>query len=50
MISHGFALQHQEGLRKPQRPRNLLGWTLVKLYRKEMFLHSVLLIIEIGVR
>ena len=44
------AVQHQEGREKLQRPGNLLGWTLVKLYRREMTLHAVLLLIEIGVR
>lgn len=43
-------MQQQEQVRKQKKPRNLLGWTLVKLYRREMFLHSVLLLIEIGVR
>ena len=49
-VKQSSAVQHQGGLQKQQRPSNLLGWTLVKLYRREMTLHAVLLLIEIGVR
>lgn len=33
-----------------QKPRNVLGWTLVKMYRREMFWHAVLLLIEVAIR
>ena len=43
-------MQHMEGLRQRQKPRNLLGRTMVKLYQREMFLHAMMLLVEIGVR
>ena len=45
-----FGMQHMVGLRQQQKPRNLLGRTMVKLYQREMFLHAMMLLVEIGVR
>ncbi len=33
-----------------QRGSNLLGWTLVHLYKLEMFWHSLWLLLEIAIR
>ena len=40
--------QQDEGRRG--RPRNLLGWTLVRMYSREMVWHSFLLLTEVVVR
>ena len=45
-----LSLQNKERLKGQQKPRNLLFWTLVNMYRLEMIWHSLLLIVEIAVR
>ena len=40
----------QEDGGKRSKPRNLLGRTLIKTYRREMVYHSFLLLAMVGIR
>ena len=40
----------QQGGGRRSKPRNLLGWTLVRMYSREMVWHSFLLLTMVGVR